>query len=111
MTGELPTARKKGKGVILAFILSAVVILLFALAPILSALLASWIADAHGCALDEGGVHPCLIGGADYGETLSVMFVSGWFAFVTLPLGALGFVVWCIVLTIVVVMNIRNKKT
>jgi hypothetical protein len=111
MTEGLPTARKKGRGVTIAFVVSAVIILLFALAPVLSALLAGMIANASGCALDEGGVHPCLIGGIDYGETLSVMFVSGWFGFVTLPLGALGLVVWGIVLTIVVVMNIRRKKS
>lgn len=111
MTEELPTAKRKKRGAILAFVLTAVVIVLFALIPVLSALLASMIAGANGCALDEGGVHPCMIGGTDYGETLSVMFVSGWFGLVTLPLGALGLVVWAIVLTIVVVMNIRSKKT
>ena len=111
MTEGLPTARKKGRGVTIAFVVSAVVILLFALAPLLSPLMAGAIADMHGCALDEGGVHPCIIGGTDYGETLSVMFVSGWFAFVTLPLGALGLVVWAIVLTIVIVVNIRRKKS
>ena len=111
MTEGLPTARKKGKGVIVAFVLSAVVIVLLALAPVLSAFLASGIADAHGCALDEGGVHPCIIGGSDYGETLSFMFVLGWFGLITIPLCALGLVVWCITLAIVVVMNIRNKKT
>jgi len=111
MTEEMATGRKGRKGVILAFTVSAVAIVLFACAPILSALLAGMIADYHGCALDEGGVHPCLIGGADYGETLSVMFVLGWFGLVTLPLGALAAVTWCIVLTIVIVMNIRRRKS
>ncbi|HWU63921.1 MAG TPA: hypothetical protein VN112_18030 [Ensifer sp.] len=111
MTEGLPTARKTRKGVIIAFVLSAVAIVLFALAPVLSAFLASGIADAHGCALDEGGVHPCIIGGNDYGETLSFMFVLAWFGLITIPLGALGLVVWCIVLAIIVVTNIRSKKT
>ncbi|MCD2174656.1 hypothetical protein [Rhizobium sp. C4] len=111
MTETMATVAKGRKGTIVAFAVSAVLIILFACGPILSALLASTIADIQGCALDEGGVHPCMIGGADYGETLSVMFVLGWFGLVTLPLGALAAVVWCVALTVVVVMNIRRKKS
>lgn len=106
-----PTARKKGKGVILAFVLSVVAILLFALAPLLPGLLGGIIADANGCALNEAGVHPCMIGGSDYGETLHFMFMLGWFGIITLPLGASALIVRFIDLIIVVVRNIRNKKT
>jgi hypothetical protein len=111
MTDKATVEGRRGKGRVVAFALSAAAILLFALAPILSAMLAGLIARTNGCALDEGGVHPCLIGGTDYGETLSVMFVSGWFGLITLPIGALAAIVWCIVLAIVVVMNIRDRKS
>ena len=111
MTEGLPSGQKSGRGFIVAFALSAALILLFALAPLISAFSASAIADANGCALDEGGVHPCLIGGTDYGETLSVMFVLGWFGLVTMPLGALAAIVWCLVLVIVLIIKYRSKNS
>ncbi len=111
MMSEMPNGQNSGRGLVLAFALSAAVIVLLALAPLISAFSASAIADANGCALDEGGVHPCVIGGTDYGETLSVMFVLGWFGLVTLPLGALAALVWCLVLAIVLVLKYRRKNS
>lgn len=67
------------------------VITLFALAPIISMLIASGIANANGCMLDEGSAHPCVIGGTDWADTLYTMFVLCWLMFATLPLGALAF--------------------
>ncbi len=111
MTEEQPAVQKGAKGMTIAFALSAAVILLFAFAPLISAFSASAVADANGCALDEGGVHPCLIGGTDYGETLSVMFVLGWFGLITMPLGALAAIVWCLVLVIVLIVKYRSKNS
>lgn len=106
-----PAGQKSARGMIIAFALSAAVILLFAFAPLISAFSASAIANANGCALDEGGVHPCLIGGTDYGETLSVMFVLGWFGLITMPLGALAAIVWCLVVVIVLIVKYRSKNS
>ena len=30
----------------------------------------AWIANSHGCKVDEGSVHPCIINGKDYGQLL-----------------------------------------
>ena len=79
-----------------AYVLVLGLIGLIALAPLLSVLLASWIANAAGCALDEGSSHPCMIGGKDRGELLYTMFVMGWFMFLTLPAGAMAFTAWTI---------------
>lgn len=65
-----------------------------ALSPLISVLIASGIANAAGCQLDEGGAHPCLIGGTDWGDALLTMFVLGWLMLATLPLGALAFIGW-----------------
>lgn len=70
------------------------VILFGALLPLISVFVASGIADAAGCQLDEGGAHACVIGGADWGDALLTMFVLGWLMFATLPLGALAFLAW-----------------
>lgn len=75
-------------------------IVLLTLLPIFSALTASFLAETHGCTLNEAGSHPCLIMGADWGETLSLMFVMGWLMIATLPLGGGALIVWLVILII-----------
>lgn len=69
-------------------------IVLAAAAPIISVVIAGAIANANGCRLDEGSMHPCVVAGSDRGEMLYTMFVLGWLMFLTLPAGALAFLVW-----------------
>ena len=73
-------------------------ILAVTLAPVGSVVVCSWIANSHGCRVDEGSVHPCVIGGKDYGQLLYTLGVLGWLMLVTLPGGALALLIWLIVL-------------
>lgn len=73
-------------------------IVVVALSPIGSIVVAGWIASSHGCTVDEGSAHPCVINGKDYGETLYTLGVLGWFMLITLPAGAVAFLAWLIVL-------------
>lgn len=66
-------------------------------APILLAFLASFLATALGCRLNEAGAHPCLLAGRDIGETLYTMGMMFWLAILTFPLMALALVGWLIV--------------
>jgi hypothetical protein len=75
-----------------------VLIGLFAFAPIGSVILCSVIANACGCKVDEGSVHPCIINGHDYGHLLYSLGVLGWLMLVTIPGGLFAFVVWFILL-------------
>jgi hypothetical protein len=75
-------------------ILGYIIIALIGVSPLLLVFIASWLASSHGCRLDEGGSHPCVISGNDYGETLSVMFVMGWFSLGSIPLGIAGLIAW-----------------
>lgn len=75
---------------------SLAAIVLLAGLPVALAFLASAIASAHGCTLSGAGPEPCLIGGSDWGGTLSVLFTMHWFALVTLPAGALALLAWLI---------------
>ncbi|HEY5337322.1 MAG TPA: hypothetical protein VIJ85_03890 [Rhizomicrobium sp.] len=70
------------------------VIVLFGALPILSVIAASGMASALHCVLDEGGTHRCMFMGSDIGDNLYVLFVSGWFMFVTLPAAAIATAVW-----------------
>ncbi len=60
----------------------------------------SWIANAHGCKVDEGSVHPCVINGKDYGQLLYTLGVLGWLMLVTLPGGAVAVMIWLVVLIV-----------
>ena len=75
-----------------------VLIVLVALAPVGSVVACGLIANAHGCRVDEGSVHPCVINGKDYGHLLYTLGVIGWLMLVTLPAGAFVFVLWLTVL-------------
>jgi hypothetical protein len=73
-------------------------IILVALAPMGSVVACGLIADANGCKVDEGSVHPCIINGQDYGHLLYTLGVLGWLMLVTLPAGVFAFVIWLIIL-------------
>lgn len=73
-------------------------IMLLALAPVGSVVLAGAVANTYGCRVDEGSAHPCLIGGKDYGGTLYSLGVLGWLMLLTLPAGAIAGLVWLVVL-------------
>ena len=83
-----------------AYWLFLAVIALFAFAPVISVLVASSIAESNGCNLIEGGINPCLVAGSDMGPIIYTLFVLGWFAIATIPLGGAAFFVWLATLII-----------
>jgi membrane protein implicated in regulation of membrane protease activity len=85
-------------------------IVLIAAAPLISVLISAGIAGALGCELNEGGAHPCPFMGVDLGRTLVLMFVLGWLAFVTLPLGAAALAGWLIIACIVTFFWWRRRR-
>lgn len=93
-----PPGRKRFPWIIYGIVFALIAIV--ALAPIGSVVACGWIADAHGCKVDEGSVHPCIINGQDYGHTLYTLGVLGWFMLLTLPGGALATVIWLLVLVV-----------
>ncbi len=78
--------------------IALVVLLMVMFAPVGSVTIAGTAANAFGCTVDEGSVHPCLIGGKDFGELLYTLGVLGWLMLLTLPIGALAVLIWIIVL-------------
>jgi hypothetical protein len=80
------------------YLLAFFVICGFAFAPIGSVMLCAAIANAYGCKVDEGSMHPCIINGQDYGQLLYTLGVLGWLMLVTLRSGLFAFVVWLIIL-------------
>jgi hypothetical protein len=84
----------------LIYLILLFVILAVALAPVGSVALCGWIANANGCQVDEGSVHPCMINGKDYGQLLYTLGVLGWLMLVTIPAGMIGFILWLVALII-----------
>jgi hypothetical protein len=82
------------------YVVGFVLLLAITLAPVISVVFASVIANANGCVVDEGSVHPCLIAGSDWGETLYTLGVLGWLMLVTLPVGSVALLVLAVVLLV-----------
>jgi hypothetical protein len=82
------------------YAVSLIVIVAVTLAPVASLLVAALIANFFGCRLDEGNLHPCVVGGIDLGAMLYGMGVMGWLFLATLPLGAIALLVWLAVLLV-----------
>lgn len=81
--------RRSGK----ALVWTGALLVLAGCAPLLIAILASLMAGAHGCTVNEAGAYPCIIGGNDWGGALSAMFVMGWLMMLTIWLVPAGLVV------------------
>ncbi len=88
--------------------LSLALIIVFAMWPLVAAIAAGSIGASMGCRVDEAGFYPCPILGYDAGTLLGVMFVSGWFVFLTVPLGAIAALIW---LAFAVAVMIRRART
>jgi len=82
----------------IAYWIVLVFIVLFAFAPVGSVVACGLIANANGCKVDEGFVHPCIINGQDYGHLLYTLGVLGWLMLVTFPSGLFAFAIWLIIL-------------
>jgi len=95
---SMPTPRRRFPWWVYWLALAFIVV--FALLPVASVATAGWIAEASGCMLDEGSIHPCIINGVDWGPDLYTFGVLGWLMLATLPLGGGAFLVWLLVLVI-----------
>lgn len=71
-----------------------------AVLPLAFTLVAFLVASAAGCALDESGIHPCVIGGVDWGGLLAFMGMMFWLSFVSIPAGAVGLFVGAVLYAI-----------
>jgi hypothetical protein len=87
-----------------------ILIVLFAGLPVIGVVISTEVASALGCRLDEGNPHPCPFLGMDLAGLLYALFVSGWFGLLTIPLGAVLFVVWLIAAIAFAVMRLRGRS-
>jgi hypothetical protein len=74
------------------------VIVLWTFLPMVPVVVASVIASACGCKLDEGRAHTCIVLGKDIGGMLYNMEVMGWFCLLTVPSGFLALIVFTVMI-------------
>ena len=93
-------------------LIAALLCTIVGVAPLVVAGGAQAIADAHGCRLDEGSAHVCMIGGSDWGGTLYSMGVMGWLSLVTIWVLFLAVPIWIASFVIVVMWIVqRGNRT
>jgi len=93
-------------------LLIMLLILLFTFAPMISVAYASSVAEANGCDLDEGSIHPCIVNGKDIGADLYSYAMLGWFMIATIPLGLGSLVLYVLVVATFYLVRwlIRRKR-
>lgn len=90
-------------------LLALIVASLIAFGPLLATLSAGLVAQSHGCALDEGSVHPCIVLGMDIGELLYGLAVVGWLFLLTLPLAVAVVAGWIALAIVVLLRAVRGN--
>lgn len=88
------------------WILAAIVVLL-GFSPMLGVIVAGTVAALAGCPLDGSPVRPCLIAGADCGNTLYNLSLLGWLTIQAVPLAALA--LGCVVVIQIGFRRLRRR--
>jgi hypothetical protein len=91
-------------------ILAPTLIVLLAVLPLIVALAAGGLAQALGCALDEGSIHPCPFLGMDLGELLYSLGVLGWLSLLTVPTGVGLLLIWLIAAIVLAVRRLTAAR-
>jgi hypothetical protein len=60
--------------------------------------------------LDEGNIHACPLLGVDLGGVLYFFGMFGWFMLMTIPFGAIGFLVWLGFAAVLLIRRLRRSE-
>ena len=90
--------------------LSLLGLFLFTAGPLLVTLTAGLIAAALGCQLNESAVHACPLLGVDFGGVLTFFGMFAWLTFMTIPFGAMGFLVWLGFAAVLLIRRLRRSE-
>lgn len=85
-------------------------LVLLAAGPLLASALAGSFASANSCQLDEGSVHPCVIGGIDYGEGLYTLGNLFWFSFFSVPTALILFFIYLLINAILWLIRVVRRR-
>ena len=106
---QVPQARRRDFPAWI-YITSFFVIVVVALLPLITTLIAVGIAQANDCRVDESSVHPCIISGVDHGADLQAAANSFWLTFISVPAAFVLFIVWLVVFVVHLMAAGRKRK-
>ena len=78
-------------------LIGLIISIVIAVCPLILVWSVDLIAELNGCSLNEGSIQPCIVAGMDIGGVLYSIFMSGWYLFITFPVGAVlffGSLIW-----------------
>ena len=87
-----------------------ILISLFAASPVIIAMLADWTGELIGCNINEGATDSCVVFGIPIGTILSMFFIMGWFALITIPGGLLLMLLWTVKSYREIAAYFQNRK-
>ena len=94
------------------FIVTLILILVFALWPPALSLGAAWIAQLSGCETDFNRAIPCTINGEEWGQTVYELQNWAYLSLFTIPVGEVLLGIWLIILLIYLAIRvIRRGRT
>lgn len=73
---------------------SLLALVVFGAGPLLVTLVTALIVSVLGCQLDESNLNPCPVLGVDIGTGLYLFGMFFWLGFFTLPIAAIGVLIW-----------------
>lgn len=97
MSGRFPWLR---------YIWALVAIAIFALLPVIVAIVAGFIQSGAGC----GQTGPCPIGGSDWGPGLETAQLGIWLIVFTWPIASVIFTLWLVVLLVHLWRRSRTER-
>jgi hypothetical protein len=93
------------------FIVTLVLILIFAFWPTLLAMSAAGLAELFGCETDFNRAIPCTINGEEWGETVYDYQKVAYLSLFTIPVGQMMLAIWLLVLLVYLVIRFTRRRT
>jgi len=91
-------------------VLVYLLIVCWTLGPMACALTAGYVGNLLGCRVDEAGSHPCFVLGCDIGPILYILGVLGWLSLLTIPTGAIAFLLFSVLVLVTGIRNITDGR-
>jgi hypothetical protein len=91
------------------FIVTLVLILIFAFWPTLLAMGAAGLAELFGCETDFNRAIPCTINGEEWGETVYDYQKVAYLSLFTIPVGQVMLAIWLLVLLIYLAIRFARR--
>jgi hypothetical protein len=93
------------------FIVTLVLIQIFAFWPTLLAMSAAGLAELFGCETDFNRAIPCTINGEEWGETVYDYQKVAYLSLFTIPVGQMMLAIWLLVLLVYLVIRFARRRT